>query len=64
MYNICKKSAKIKKCLGLKIIKQKCIDNRGHYKLCVNARNKVVREFDSKIVIKKYIQLYEKIKCA
>lgn len=29
--------------------------------LCINARNKVLKEFDSKIVAKKYIALYEKI---
>lgn len=29
--------------------------------LCENARNKVLREFDSKVVVKKYIELYDKI---
>lgn len=29
--------------------------------LCVNGREKVVREFDSKVVAKKYVELYEKV---
>ena len=36
--------------------------NASNYdELCVNAREKVVREFDSKVVAKKYIELYEEI---
>jgi glycosyltransferase involved in cell wall biosynthesis len=34
----------------------------GEYKeLCLNAREKVLKEFDSKVVAKKYIELYEEI---
>ena len=29
--------------------------------LCKNAREKVVREFDSRVVARKYIRLYEEI---
>ena len=32
-----------------------------YYELCMNAREKVVREFDSKVVAGKYEELYEKI---
>ena len=33
----------------------------NHDKLCQNAREKVMREFDSKVVAKKYIELYKEI---
>jgi glycosyltransferase involved in cell wall biosynthesis len=36
------------------------IDNE-YYKLCVNAREKVLKEFDSKVVAKKYIKLYNEV---
>ena len=36
--------------------------NASNYdELCLNAREKVVREFDSEVVAKKYIKLYEEI---
>jgi len=36
--------------------------NANNYdELCKNAREKVVKEFDSKVVAKKYIELYEKL---
>lgn len=35
--------------------------NVGYKELCQNAREKVLREFDSVIVSKKYIELYEKV---
>ena len=34
---------------------------QDYNKLCDNARRKVVEEFDSKIVVKKYIDLYREI---
>ena len=38
------------------------IFNASNYdELCVNAREKVLREFDSKVVARKYIKLYEEI---
>ena len=37
------------------------LNNEDYDKLCQNAREKVVREFDSEIVAKKYIELYEEI---
>ena len=37
------------------------LDNLEYEKLCKNAREKVLREFDSKIVAKKYIELYQSI---
>jgi len=36
--------------------------NTSNYdELCTNAREKVVKEFDSKVVAKKYIKLFEEI---
>ena len=36
--------------------------NASNYdELCINARKKVVKEFDSKVVAKKYIKLYEEV---
>jgi len=36
--------------------------NASNYdELCVNAREKVVREFDSEVVAKKYVELYEEV---
>ncbi|MDK9694550.1 MAG: hypothetical protein OEL19_09960 [Sulfurimonas sp.] len=29
--------------------------------LCINARKKVMREFDSKIVAQKYVELYKEV---
>ncbi len=37
------------------------LDKNEYNQLCENAREKVEREFDSKIVAKKYIKLYEEI---
>lgn len=37
------------------------LDAKNYDALCQNAREKVVREFDSAIVAKKYISLYEEI---
>jgi len=37
------------------------LDKIEYKKLCKNAREKVLREFDSKVVAKKYIELYEEI---
>ena len=37
------------------------LNNENYYELCQNAREKVVREFDSVVVAKKYIELYEGI---
>jgi glycosyltransferase involved in cell wall biosynthesis len=37
------------------------INNENYAKLCLNAREKVVREYDSKVVAKKYIELYKGI---
>jgi len=37
------------------------LDNSKYDELCVNARDKVIREFDSNIVAVKYIQLYKEI---
>lgn len=37
------------------------INNSNFEELCRNAREKVVREFDSKIVAKRYIELYEEV---
>ena len=37
------------------------LNNDGYDKLCKNAREKVVENFDSKVVAKKYIELYEGI---
>lgn len=37
------------------------LNNENYDELCKNARAKVVREFDSKIVAKKYIELYKKV---
>ncbi len=37
------------------------LNNENYDKLCQNAREKVLKEFDSKVVAKKYIELYEKI---
>jgi glycosyltransferase involved in cell wall biosynthesis len=36
------------------------LDNEKYDKICLNARDKVIRDFDSKIVAEKYIQLYSK----
>ena len=37
------------------------IENKNYLKLSENARKKVINIFDSKVVAKKYIGLYEKI---
>jgi len=37
------------------------LSSPNYNELCENARNKVLREFDSKVVVKKYIELYDKI---
>jgi len=37
------------------------LNNKNHNELCQNAREKVLREFDSVVVAKKYIKLYEEI---
>jgi glycosyltransferase involved in cell wall biosynthesis len=37
------------------------LNDPNYDKLCKNAREKVLREFDSKIVARKYIELYEEI---
>ncbi len=37
------------------------LNNDNYHKLCQNAREKVLREFDSVVVAKKYIELYEDI---
>ena len=37
------------------------LNNKNYEELCQKARNKVVREFDSVVVAKKYIELYEEI---
>ncbi len=37
------------------------INNDDYFKLCNNARSKVLAEFECSIVVKKYIQLYEEI---
>lgn len=37
------------------------INYNNYDELCRNARNKVMEEFDSKIVVKKYVNLYKKI---
>ncbi len=40
------------------------VDRKKHNQLCKNAREKVLREFDSKVVAKKYIRLYRDVlKC-
>ena len=37
------------------------LNNESYQRLCQNAREKVVKEFDSKVVAKKYIAIYEQI---
>ncbi len=37
------------------------LSNENYESLCKNAREKVVREFDSKVVAKKYIELYNEV---
>jgi len=37
------------------------LDNKEYNKLCGNAREKVLKEFDSRIVAEKYIELYRGI---
>jgi len=37
------------------------LDNENYEELCKNAREKVVREFDSKVIAQKYIELYGEI---
>tara|TARA_R110001592_G_scaffold338346_2_gene625358 strand:- start:8075 stop:9316 length:1242 start_codon:yes stop_codon:yes gene_type:complete len=37
------------------------LDNKKYDELCVNARDKVVREFDSKVVAEKYVKLYQEV---
>lgn len=37
------------------------LNTSNYYELCRNAREKVLREFDSKVVVQKYIQLYKKV---
>ena len=37
------------------------LNNKNYKELCQKVRNKVVREFDSVVVAKKYIELYEEI---
>lgn len=46
---------------GLKDGIEWVLNNDNYAKLCKNARQKVLREFDSEIVAKKYINLYKKI---
>jgi len=35
--------------------------NENYEELCVNVREKVLEEFDSKVVAKKYIELYREV---
>ena len=37
------------------------LNNRDYDSLCEHARSKVLKEFDSKVVAKKHIQLYKSI---
>jgi len=37
------------------------LDNERYEELCINARNKVMRDFDSKVVVNQYIDLYHKV---
>ena len=37
------------------------LDSLNYDELCLNARNKVLNEYDSKIITKEYIKLYSKI---
>jgi glycosyltransferase involved in cell wall biosynthesis len=37
------------------------LNAQNYEDLCMNARNKVLREFDSRVVAKRYIELYESI---
>ena len=37
------------------------LNHKNYTELCKNAREKILREFDSKVVAKKYIELYEEI---
>lgn len=37
------------------------LDNENYDKICQNAREKVLKEFDSKVVAAKYIELYREI---
>lgn len=37
------------------------LDSPDYEKICTNARGKILRVFDSKVVVKKYIELYEEI---
>ncbi len=37
------------------------LDNEEYNKLCNNAREKVLKEFDSRVMAEKYIDLYREI---
>jgi len=37
------------------------LNNENYDNLCLNAREKVLREFDSNVVAKKYVELYEEV---
>lgn len=37
------------------------LNNSNYDQLCKNAREKVLREFDKEVVVKKYTELYNKI---
>jgi glycosyltransferase involved in cell wall biosynthesis len=37
------------------------LKNENYDELCINARKKVLREFDSDVVAKRYIKLYKEI---
>ncbi len=37
------------------------LNNENYDKLCKNAREKVLREFDSVVVAKKYVELYKSV---
>lgn len=37
------------------------LNNKYYYELCQNARDKILKEFDSRVVVKKYIELYKEI---
>ena len=37
------------------------LNTENYNELCVNAREKVMREFDSKVVAGKYVELYKEV---
>jgi glycosyltransferase involved in cell wall biosynthesis len=37
------------------------LEKSEYTKLCQNAREKVLKEFDSRVVAKKYVELYEEV---